>query len=238
MKAPRDLSFDVSMNPQPCDTSCGPTCLHGIYDYLGRHVEHQELIDAIPTTQGGGRLGVQLAIDAIQRGFQVRIYSHNLTVFDPTWFSLPQSEAAARLRLQASLKPDPKTQEASLLYAEFIDRGGKILFEDLTPSFLRKLLMRSGPVICGLSATYFYRTMRERDENCADDDVGGYPQGHFVVLSGINGRQTEVLVTDPYETNPLVENQKYRVSTLHFINSILIGVITYDANLLVITKPK
>ncbi|MAF92763.1 MAG: C39 family peptidase [Bdellovibrionota bacterium] len=233
----KDLKFDIALNPQPTDTSCGPTCLHGIYRYLEIPKSHEDLIDTISYTEGGGTLGVNLGLHAIEQGLEVQIFTHNLKVFDPSWFDLDQKQMAEKLRAQAKFKKGTKTAEASLKYAEFIDLGGEISFAELDEKFLYKVMENNGPVICGLSASYLYMSKREINETCLEDDVKGYPQGHFVVLSGISAEKDMVEITDPLKTNPLDKGQqKYWIRSRHLINSILIGVITYDANILSFKK--
>ncbi len=58
--------------------------------------------------------------------------------------------------------------------------------------------------------------------------------GHFVVLSGYDPVNREVLVADPLENNPGFGTQNYRVKMDRLIAAILLGIVTYDANLLVI----
>jgi len=44
-----------------------------------------------------------------------------------------------------------------------------------------------------------------------------------------------VLVADPLHDNPAFGGQYYRVDVGRLIASILLGIVTYDANLLIIT---
>lgn len=231
-----DIKFNVDLNAQPTETTCGPTCLHGLYRYHGLKAGHDNVIDEVRSTIGGGTLGVHLGLDAIKRGFEATIYTHNLNVFDPSWFHLDRSSLIAKLLAQAQAKPESKTAEASLFYAEYLRLGGRVVFEDLTPQFLQRILKEHGPVICGLSATYLYMSRREINETSQEDDVRGFPQGHFVLLTGITSNLSEVEVTDPLEQNPIHYERRYQVSTHHFMNSVLIGVITYDANFIAIKK--
>ena len=60
--------------------------------------------------------------------------------------------------------------------------------------------------------------------------------GHFVVLCGMKGKQ--VLVADPYQGNPFSNDGRYEVHVGRLINSIMLGIVTYDANLLIISKKK
>ena len=76
--------------------------------------------------------------------------------------------------------------------------------------------------------------MRELPDTSQDDDVAGYPVGHFVVLTGYLPDRREVLVADPYLRNPFARNGLYAVRLQRLINAVLLGIVTYDANLLVI----
>ena len=79
--------------------------------------------------------------------------------------------------------------------------------------------------------------MRDVPETNLDDDVRGEPVGHFVVLTGYRKDTREVLIADPLKSNPLVGTRYYAVKTERLIGAILLGAVTYDANLLVI-EPK
>ena len=94
------------------------------------------------------------------------------------------------------------------------------------------------PVLTGLSATYLHRTAREYGPTCEPDSVRGEPTGHFVVLCGYNKETREVLVADPLETNPVSGGNRYVVSIDRVICAILLGILTYDANLLIIEPRK
>lgn len=61
-------------------------------------------------------------------------------------------------------------------------------------------------------------------------------------MSAVKGRIYDakkrlVVVADPHPTNPLFKDNYYKVSVNRLINSIMLGVLTYDANLLII-EPK
>jgi hypothetical protein len=145
---------------------------------------------------------------------------------------LPNEAIRERLRNQAQVKPWTRLQAATRGYDEFLRLGGKLMLLDLEPKLLRRYLDR-GPVIAGLSATYLYRAIRDVPETNADDDIRGEPVGHFVVLTGQRRDAREILIADPLE-NPLVGTRYYAVQVQRLIGAILLGVMTYDANLLVI----
>ena len=70
------------------------------------------------------------------------------------------------------------------------------------------------------------------------DSIKGEPAGHFVVISGYDEDKDCVYLSDPMEPNPLGKGQVYSVSFTRLINSIMLGIVTYDANLLVIEPKK
>ncbi len=232
------IHFPVKIKPQPTESSCGSTCLQAIYTYHKRSIPLEKIMSEIIELKTGGVLGAQLGIHALDLGYRAKIYTHNLRVFDPTWFNLSRDQILQKLSLQIDVNKSERITIASALYHEFISKGGEVLLETLSPNFLRDLLQANGPIITGLSSTYLYRSKREYGPNCDYDDVQGEPQGHFVVITGISQDGQTSLVADPHEHNPVAEGQTYSVSTIELINSILVGVITYDANLIVIQDPK
>jgi len=221
--------------PQPDDSTCGPTCLQAVYRYYGDAVPLRSLIDQVSLLETGGTLAVQLACHALKRGYAATIYTYNLTVFDPSWFDDDVIDIPQRLEAQARAKPDRKLRAATRAYLEFLSLGGRLRYEELRPRLIRKHLDRGRPLLTGLSATYLYRCSREvGDTELAYDDVKGSPTGHFVVLHGYGKDRRRVLVADPYLDNPRFGSHSYTVSMDRLIGAILLGVLTFDANLLVL----
>ena len=180
---------------------------------------------------------VFLAQHALKRGYEATIYTYNLTTFDPTWFQAPGIDISERLRLQARAKQDRPLRRATEGYLDFLALGGQLRFEDLTTGLLRRHLKAGLPVLTGLSATYLYRCAREYGPKDDADDVRGAPAGHFVVLAGYDSVSRTIQVADPYLDNPLANGHHYTVPIERVVGSILLGVLTYDANLLVL-RPK
>jgi hypothetical protein len=105
---------------------------------------------------------------------------------------------------------------------------------DLTTRLIRSIIRRRMPILTGLSATYLYQDKREFGPKDDPDDVRGLPSGHFVLLTGYHREGRTVLVTDPLMPNPASHMQIYPVNIDRVICAILLGVLTHDANLLVI----
>jgi hypothetical protein len=225
---------------QPDDTTCGPTCLHAVYNYYGDSISLDKVIGQVKQLKGGGTLAVLLGCHALRRGYRAKLYTYNLRVFDPTWFAAGAAALEQRLQSRMKVKHDPKLQTASKAYLEFLRLGGTINFEDLTSTMIRGLLKRSIPILTGLSATFLYRTARETaiGNKTVYDDINGEPAGHFVVLCGYQAQDRTALVADPLLPNPMSRSQIYTVHLSRLICAIMLGILTYDANLLVITPRK
>ncbi len=229
------LSFEILS--QPDDTTCGPTCLHAIYRYFDREVPLPELIRSVPRLPTGGTLGVLLAIDALRRGYRASIHSYNLQVFDPTWFSLPSGELIAKLVAQQKVRRSEKLKLASAAYVEFLELGGTLHFEPISGALIRRHLRRDRPILTGLSSTYLYQAMREYGPDDEDDDLRGNPSGHFVVLCGYDRKERLVEIADPLQSNPHSPTRRYAIDINRVMSSILLGVLTYDANLIILEPP-
>jgi hypothetical protein len=228
----------LHMLRQPDETTCGPSCLHAIYRYYGEDVSLERVIGEVQSLEEGGTLEVFLACHALRRGYSAVIYTYNLKVFDPTWFLPGGPDIRERLRAQIRAKDVPKLHTASKAYMEFLELGGEIRFEDLTTALIRKYLNKSVPVMAGLSATYLYGSPREFGRDGNWDDIRGESAGHFVVLCGYHSDNRTVLVADPLVPNPVSETHKYVITIDRVLCAILLGVLTYDASLLIIRPEK
>ncbi len=223
--------------PQPDDTTCGPACLHAVYNFYGDNIPLERVVSEVKSLEGGGTLEVFLACHSLRRGYAARIYTYNLTVFDPTWF-VGGVDIRKKLIEQMEAKDKPKLHAATKGYLDFLELGGELRFEDLTTALIRKYLNRGLPVLAGLSATYLYKSPREYEPEEEWDDVRGKAVGHFVALSGYDKETRNVLVADPLTPNPLSESHYYEINIDRVLCAILLGVLTYDANLLMIRPDK
>jgi hypothetical protein len=231
---PVRLRLPLEMLAQPDEVTCGPTCLHAIYRYWDAEDALEDVIARTRRLDHGGTLAVFLGCDALRRGFNATIYTFNLNLFDPTWFRR-DADLAERLRRQVELKDDARLERATAGYLDFIELGGRVRLTDPTRTLVRGLLRRRLPLLAGLSSTFLYRAPREYGPDDTPDDLRGEPAGHFVVLCGYDRRERKVQVADPYEPHPHGPNRRYWISIDRVIGAILLGIVTYDANLLVIT---
>ncbi|MBS1952502.1 MAG: hypothetical protein OJF59_002127 [Cytophagales bacterium] len=229
------LNFDIKA--QPDDITCGPTCLHALYQYYHDKIPLKSVIKEVKSLKTGGTLAVMLGNHALQRGYNAHIYTYNLNIFDPSWFSLSSKKMAQNLKKQMRYKfRSKRLQVASKAYIKFLEAGGKLLLSELDETLIKKYLKNSIPILTGLSATYLYGNVREIPHNNKFDSIRGEPVGHFVIVNGFDETSNMVYLADPMNPNPL-KSQYYSVTFDRLINSIMLGIVTYDANLLVI-EPK
>jgi hypothetical protein len=159
-------------------------------------------------------------------------------MFDPTWFR-GGVDLSERLRAQREVKTGRKLAQATAAYLAFLAEGGEIRQPEPTPALLLRYLRRGVPLLTGLSATWLYRSAREREEGTrmVYDDVRGEPAGHFVVVHGYDPAPRTVRVADPFPANPYASAtgpHHYQVEMNRLLGAIFLGVVTYDANLLVV----
>lgn len=236
--------IDLTIRTQPDDETCGPTCLHAIYQYYGQPIKLSELIQEVERSASGGTLAPLLAKHALLKGFKTTIYVNNIDVFDPTWFS--QGDASSqglidKLDQQLKYKWEEGIRQSSLAYQHYLQLGGQIRFVTLSVALLKSYFKQNIPILTGLSATYLYGSPRERynrEGTAFYDDIRGTPCGHFVVLCGYDHKNRHIIVADPHRENPLSHDNYYKVSSNRLINAILLGVYTYDGNLLIIHPKK
>jgi len=228
----------LQMLPQPDETTCGPTCLDAVYRYWGGEAKLQEVIARTHKLKHGGTFAIFLACDALRQGYQATIYTYNLTVFDPTWFAQGVDIAELLRRQRDEKKHDARLQHVTAGYLEFLSLGGRLRLTDLSRPLIRGLLRRNLPIITGLSSTYLYRAAREFGPDDVPDDIRGLPAGHFVVIAGYDRKKRTVLVADPYWRHPYSPSHEYWVSIDRVIGAVLLGIVTHDANLLVVYPPR
>ena len=238
-----EASLHFNILPQPDDATCGPTCLQAVYRYFGDEISLARVIEEVHILEGGGTLEVLLACHALRRGYRATIYTYNLRVFDPSWFEPTKADLAAKLTRQLAIKKKPKLTVATRAYLDYLQLGGEIRFRDLNGGLIRHYLKQGKPILCGLSATYLYHCPREhqprRDQPAMEyNDIVGDPAGHFVVLCGYDRANRRVQVADPLRQNPLgAGGHYYEVGLDRLVGAILLGITTYDANLLILERP-
>lgn len=228
---------------QPDDTSCGPTCLAQVLRFFGDRRPPAELRRRLRRNPDGGTLAVHLGRLALELGHHARLHPLGVRVFDPTWWALDQATLRDRLARRAAGLADPEGRELAAAWLDYVDAGGHLAFHEPSPALLVRILDRGHPIICGLSATWLYRESRTIPETNVEDDVLGWPQGHFVTVVGHTGGGKHFHIVDPSPDAPVATGGaptassgqapgRYPLPADRLIHAILLGDITHDAVLL------
>lgn len=232
-----DIDLGITIDRQPDYTTCGPTALHAIYRYYGDPIDLKTVIAETPKLPGGGTLGVHLCVHALQRGYEVDMWVCNVRHMDPTWFKQP-TDVLAKLKARAvakGLTDDPRYGPAMQSVERYLELGGGLVWGDLTPELIAKVLGERTPLLTGTNGTYLYQCARETEKGI--DDVGGDPFGHFIVLGGYRDTDHTVAIADPLLDNPAHGTKYYRATVWRLLGAIFLGVGTDDGNLMRI-RPK
>ena len=228
------ILLDVPRFEQPDDVTCGPTCLTQVYRYFGLEKSLKDVIRETPRNPDGGTLAVYLGIDAMRNGFHPVIYSYNLRVFDPSWSGFNVPQLIAKLGERKEAVTSKRLRRSIDAYIHYLEIGGEVRFDEYRKQLLIDNLAEDRPILTGLSATYLYQTAREIDNKY--DDIHGEPAGHFVVICGYDPETDQFIVRDPASTIPFSRSGKYSVPAERLTASILLGDVTYDAVLLVLSR--
>lgn len=235
----KELALEFDIEAQPDDVTCGPTCLQALYRYYDDEVPLKQLVREVKQLRNGGTLAAILGNNALSRGYRATIYTYNLNVFDPSWAGHSRKKMIEHLKRQMAFKYKRRSlQVASKAYIQFLEAGGQMRIAELDEDLIKSYLDQSIPILTGLSATYLYGTPREIPQFDIYDDIKGEPAGHFVVITGYDAAKRTVYIADPMTPNPIGKGRVYGVTFARLINSIMLGILTYDANLLIIEPAK
>ena len=171
--------------------------------------------------EGGGTLAVYLGIHAMELGYKATVYSYNLRVFDPSWFSFNSEQLIEKLKKQLEYKDGKKFTKTCNAYLEFLEKGGNLRFDNLEPHIIQQYTKAQLPVIAGLSSSYLYPSKREfetRNNKIIYDDVRGEPTGHFVVVKEINDqlddRARELEKNDQFDSAAICRKNRLSVDNV------------------------
>lgn len=234
------IELDIDMPDQPDDSSCGPTSLYSVYKFFGLDVTLETVIKELDGYDPAiGSYDAILGIDALKRGFDAIITPFNLNVFDWSWFGLNMDALRIKLDRLASVGLSETVRKLASLYVEFIDRGGRIVFQ-YNPEqafFTANYYTGVVPLICGLSSTWIHQSKRENPDTGEYDEYGRM-MGHYVVLGGWEWGLNPVRTTvyDPYGSRTLFRSNKYILEYDQLLTAMMLGTNTHEGNLLRISK--
>ena len=207
-----------------------------MYRYWGDQEPLQTIIARMYRLEQGGTFAVFLGCDALRKGYGAAIYTYNVTVFDPTWFTR-NVDIAERLTKQREVKSDERLQVATSGYLQFLQLGGRLRFADLSQVLVRallrfRLLQRSAAL--HLSVRVLNPDGSSSSPGISDMGQSGHGTQDYAMAGSFSRARRHVLVVDPYQPNPYGEAHEYWISIDRVVTAILLGIVTHDANLLVV----
>jgi ABC-type bacteriocin/lantibiotic exporter with double-glycine peptidase domain len=143
--------IDLPIHTQPDDETCGPTCLHALYQYYGVNLSLNKIIQEVERSYSGGTLAPLLGKHALKQDFEATLYVNNLDVFDPTWFHNGEGDPKTiitKLEAQLQHKTNPDIVQSSLAYQSYLQMGGKIRFHTLHIQLLKNYFKKKIPIQC------------------------------------------------------------------------------------------
>lgn len=217
----------IEMPVQPSGTTCGPTSLYALYRYYGLDVTLDAVVDSVTTLPTGGTVDACLGADAIRRGFDARIVTTNLMMFDPTWAGLDMDSLLGKLsEMRTVYQRDNHKLSVITEYINFLRLGGTIEIVGDMPSKHIDML----PCICGLSYTALTNSVRYDNSTDVSTEFGEL-LGHFVLVSQYDSLHREYTVADPW---PGESGQHYNITEDELNRAMLFGTATNDGGLLFI----
>lgn len=143
-----------------------------------------------------------LGLYAMNAGFKSTITTHNINVFDPTWFKLSTKEINSKLERRSKEKDVPhEYQKESVAYSKYLAAGGGLKFDYIRPELLIKNLDQKKPIILDVCSTMLH--IKHRKNRVADEysDVSGMPMYHAIVVSGFvkgqSAKDDKFIIVDP-----------------------------------------
>ncbi len=173
--------------------------LADVFEHHGRPLTDDLAVDpACPPEQ----VPAELAILARRHGFAATIYTWNLNLFDPDWFSGSLLESLER-ELSWLDVADPAHATLSR-YCDLVRLGGFLIFEDPTPELLVRHLGRGRVPVAWTSP------------ECLGLDVPELRVDAALARS-FDRRALEIVVTPPGST------ARHRIRFARFVMSLLLG---------------
>ncbi len=135
-----------------------------------------------------------IGIYAMKLGYNVEIFTYDVSLFDPTWFNLSNKSLIKKLKIAIKKIKDKDKKFGVRGYIDFLREGGKLTFKIPTKKILIKFLKKKIPPMAFVNSTAYYKRKR-KDFKAGKRSEFGEVGGHCIVISGYkNGK---FIVTDP-----------------------------------------
>ena len=174
--------------------SCISACSQAVFGYYGESIAQEEIMEISENPKRGIAL-VEAGIFSLKRNYKPLIITNNINIFDPTWFKIDSSKLKLNLKKRAKFVDD-LNQFMIDKYIKFLDLGGEINFETISPALLKNYLSIKVPIIMELASTFLYKLAKSSQPGGFNDAIKGQIEGHGVVIAGFD-KKDKFLIIDP-----------------------------------------
>ncbi len=227
---------------------CLSECLLSVFQYKNIPIDLDEIITKISTDSDklydweykAGNL-------FLEKGLKPTIYTNVSYLFDPSWHSLGSAALLEKLEKEAKYfqenlkKINKEPEQKNYIFPNkliakrykkevdaiitYLKKGGKISFEPISVSEIKKHIDADSPVIVSLSPTLLHKM--KRAYNFAPDDIRGITWGHVVIIIGYN--EDHFIIADP-GGNFYKNAFEYEIGA----DSIVEAVLRYNGQMIVV----
>jgi hypothetical protein len=192
--------------------TCGPSCLQQILSYYGKSYSLKELINSIDCDVNDGVYVALLGLFSLKNGFNAKIITSDLSVFDPTWAKLSTKKILTKLRHEKAYKSDKVIKLDIGAYTLFLKNGGKLSLDIINIKTIESFIKQKIPVLALISQTSLYSSKRFFKGKF--DDIKGKSLPHYVIVSGFDKKS--FTITDP-DRNPFNKKGVYKINKENFL---------------------
>ncbi len=211
--------------------SCIPACLQEVFGYYGEQISQEEIMKISENPKLGMALA-EAGIFSLRHNYRSLIITNNINIFDPTWFKLDSNKLKLNLNKRAKFVDD-LSQFTIDKFIKFLDFGGEINFETISPALFKKYLSIEVPIIIELASTFIYKLAKSSRPGRFDDAIKGQIEGHGVVIAGFDNKDN-FLIIDPNSKKSPSKAGVYWVNSVELMMSF---AFLEGKSLLLLQKP-
>lgn len=212
-------SYHVFQGPH--SDICGPCSLAMVYGIKGKQITLDDILrDFWLDRKGKPMWASQLVRHLHQHGLATTLTVSTSHVVSPAWADLPTEQLIDNLKTWLTLHPQDLWHLNNMNVLFYLQEGGQLNVASYTASSLKAMLDRGSVLILCIDEDWVWGHRLDRSqEEVRVDDLSGFVEGHFVVVTGYDGDMFHVL--DPFPTNIEGRHGEYDIEDVRLVNASL-----------------
>lgn len=208
--------------------TCGPCCLAMVYAKKGKKITLQDILkDFKHPTKGKPTYVMQLGSHLLKNGIKSKLIVSTSKVVSPAWKNISKKELISNLEKWLSLHPKAMWKMDVEYVIQYLKDGGDLLQESYSAETLKEMIDRNSLIILGVDEDWIWgHRFKLVGSERVIDEIGGYLEGHFVLVDGYNDKTFHVL--DPFPTKVAERHGEYNVP----MNTLINASLTWDSQIL------